>query len=519
MDPGLDAFGLQQAASKYYWDVVLPVLERLFDELAGDGQVIRLDRIELDLGTMTESSLRGGGMRDELYTLLHAQLQDLLVKQEQGKAVLFRRETAEAHALRQWWYYMEHGRLQWNQQGITEDWHSEVLEQFAVDYGEVSRLRKEMKKGSVVLRRIVAQHRNPFLETLTGILVAERQAGLAAFIETLLLLTVWMEERIRGAGSPVRYGDGPKGARRRSLLRRSLTRWELAHRGFLSLSEPKRKEAIWEMILRQAATVGPALRAGGGVRMLVQWFVGDDQILLRWLHDERSSLPAAVSQLIPPILPRAERPGKKTSKPPREKSAEGEIPNDERTEPLTMKENSVEEIRFTEGDFDEEGIYVTYAGMILLHPFLSTCFSRLQWWVDGEFKDAECRQKAVFLLHYLATGRKEAEEYELVLPKLLCGYSPETTMPVSVGLAAEEYEEAEELLKMVLMRWEKLQGTSPEGLREGFLQRGGKLFRRNDRLTLMVESHAIDVLLDYLPWNISLVKLPWLDSLLFVEWR
>ena len=518
MDPGLDAFALQQAASKYYWDEVLPVLERLFDELSRNGQIIQLDRIELDLGTLTESSLRGGGLRDELYRLLHTQLQEIIAKHEQGKGALYLRETAAVHALRQWWYYMEHGRLQWSHRMITGDWYSEVLEQFAVDYEEVSRLREEMKKGSGVLRRIVAQHREPFLETLTGILVAGKQAGLTACIEAVLLLTAWMEERLREATSPVRYGEGPKGGRRRALPRRSLEVWVSAHRGFLSLNGPKRKEAIWQMVLRRAAIAGPAFRAGDGNRLLVQWLTGDDKLLLRWLYNESPSLPAAVSNLLPFVSPAADRPGKKASKPLKgqsikETSVEG-------SEPLTMREDIVdEEILFSEGDVDEEGIYISHAGMILLHPFLSTCFSRLQWWVDGQFRDGDCRQKGVFLLHYLATGRREAEEYELVLPKLLCGYSPETPMRASAGLAAEEYEEAEELLKMVLIRWEKLQGTSPEGLREGFLQRGGKLFRRHDQLTLIVESQAIDVLLDYLPWNISLVKLPWLDPILFVEWR
>ena len=58
-----------------------------------------------------------------------------------------------------------------------------------------------------------------------------------------------------------------------------------------------------------------------------------------------------------------------------------------------------------------------------------------------------------------------------------------------------------------------------EALREGFLQRVGKLVNRNDRLVLFMETSAIDVLLDYLPWNLSIIKLPWLKDLLYVEWR
>jgi hypothetical protein len=37
VDPGLDAFAIQQAASNCYWDEILPVLERVFDELSVEG--------------------------------------------------------------------------------------------------------------------------------------------------------------------------------------------------------------------------------------------------------------------------------------------------------------------------------------------------------------------------------------------------------------------------------------------------------------------------------------------------
>ena len=35
----------------------------------------------------------------------------------------------------------------------------------------------------------------------------------------------------------------------------------------------------------------------------------------------------------------------------------------------------------------------------------------------------------------------------------------------------------------------------------------------------VVGKNALDILLDYLPWNIHLVKLPWLKDSLYVDWR
>ena len=49
--------------------------------------------------------------------------------------------------------------------------------------------------------------------------------------------------------------------------------------------------------------------------------------------------------------------------------------------------------------------------------------------------------------------------------------------------------------------------------------RPGKLTLRGDRdWLLQVESSGCDVLLDQLPWSISTIRLPWMESLLWVEW-
>jgi hypothetical protein len=80
-------------------------------------------------------------------------------------------------------------------------------------------------------------------------------------------------------------------------------------------------------------------------------------------------------------------------------------------------------------------------------------------------------------------------------------------------------QEAGDLLAAAIAQWSILKNTSVEGLREGFLQRGGKLFSKNGNLWLQVEKNAIDILLDYLPWNLGIIKLPWLKDVLRVEWR
>ena len=89
-----------------------------------------------------------------------------------------------------------------------------------------------------------------------------------------------------------------------------------------------------------------------------------------------------------------------------------------------------------------------------------------------------------------------------------------------VGLTDAETEEAIALLDAAIGHWEALRGTSPDALRGEFLMRPGMLAVDADGDWLLrVEARTVDILLDQLPWGISLVKLPWMDRLLRVEWR
>jgi hypothetical protein len=168
---------------------------------------------------------------------------------------------------------------------------------------------------------------------------------------------------------------------------------------------------------------------------------------------------------------------------------------------------------------DEEGIYLVNAGVVLLHPFLTQFFKNLQLLEKGNFKDISSHQKALYLLHYLATENSKPQEHELLIAKVLCSWPLEEPVGNLVNLTQEELNESNELLLSAIQQWSILKSTSPDGLREGFLQRKGKLFRKNDTLVLQVERGPIDMLLDHLPWNLSIVKLPWMHDILKVEWR
>lgn len=163
--------------------------------------------------------------------------------------------------------------------------------------------------------------------------------------------------------------------------------------------------------------------------------------------------------------------------------------------------------------------YINHAGVVLLHTFLPVYFDKCGLTRDRQFIDGAAQERAAQLLLYLATAQEETPEYDMVLAKFLCGMPLETPIYGRLDLRETERSESIKLLQSAIDHWGKLKKTSPDGLRIGFLQREGKLEKRAQGWYLTVEQRSVDVLLNYLPWNLRMVKLPWMEELLRVEWE
>ncbi len=167
---------------------------------------------------------------------------------------------------------------------------------------------------------------------------------------------------------------------------------------------------------------------------------------------------------------------------------------------------------------DEATNYIRNAGLVLLHPFLSTYFSRLELTEKGKFVNEEAQFRAIHLLQYLVDGTALHQEHELVLNKILCGLPVEEPIPLEILISEKEKAVSLELLQVVLQQWEKLKNTSIEGLRASFLQRQGALTPMDDAWKLRVEQRGYDILLQTLPWSVGMIKASWMKKILYVEW-
>ncbi|OVE80898.1 hypothetical protein BVY04_04710 [bacterium M21] len=158
------------------------------------------------------------------------------------------------------------------------------------------------------------------------------------------------------------------------------------------------------------------------------------------------------------------------------------------------------------------------AGVVLIGPYLTKLFSYLKYTKDEAFVSEETRQRALFMIHYLATGDSVACENDLLLAKLLCGMDISQVVPLTLTLTTEEKDEADEMLRAALNLWQKMKDTTPNGLRHNFLMRQGVLNPPTDYWILQFERETMDILVDFIPWTFKMIKYPWMDKPIQVVW-
>ncbi len=173
----------------------------------------------------------------------------------------------------------------------------------------------------------------------------------------------------------------------------------------------------------------------------------------------------------------------------------------------------------TDDGVGAEPIYLNQAGLVILFPFIESFFKTVQVIEDKRFTDETARARAVHLLHYLATGKTGVGEYDLILEKLLCGVPLGMPIERDVVLSENELKLTNDLLGVVINYWAALGTCSVTGLRETFLQRPAKLtVSADDNWLLQVERRTVDILMDKLPWGVSMVKTAWMPRFMVVEW-
>jgi hypothetical protein len=163
-------------------------------------------------------------------------------------------------------------------------------------------------------------------------------------------------------------------------------------------------------------------------------------------------------------------------------------------------------------------VTVQNAGLILLHPFFHTYFSRLQLLEGGKFVDEAARHRAVRLLQLLVDEGTDHPEHTLLLNKVLCNMPWDEPLAPDIILTDSERELSRQLIGAAIQQWPKMHNSSVDGFKASFLKREGLLWQTEEAWFLRVQQRSYDIILQTLPWSYGMMRFSWLPKVLYTEW-
>lgn len=456
-----DGFAIQREIGEWCTVEFGKGLEEILDKMDTGTTIKKIDRIELeiDLGSAKDWLSQ---LRREIATQLQQKLSSLIV--EENSEV--KEQTMSRHFFEVFIYFLQKGYLPWwSSIRNRKEFSTSLLS--AIQNGISNDMKShllEMVSETAVSERLVDQlNDHEWIQFIAEFYTGQKSEIQVLFKDVLILLNVIPEPE-------------------RKSVKASFKKWMWEH-----AADTNPKKALQEVAIRVTKEVFNISDEDGRITFkMVQ--------------------PASV--IMDEAIERIEKEEEPIVKPAREKNNDQSIEENKTS-------NKKQEKRETEKAPLTEGIYIGNAGLVIVSPFLPAFFKKLKIADDDKILDEVL---AVNLVAYLATGTMYAAEFELVFPKVLCGIDPSTPISTMVAFTDEQKNEARELMLSAIEYWTVLRDTTPEGLRESFLQRNGKLSFREKEWILEVEQRPYDMLLQNLPWNISMIKLPWMERMLKTEW-
>ena len=470
---------LKRDASKFIQNRIIPIIERIFDEKSKGWLTSELVLIEqLQLNIDYEDSEWGTiGLERKLEAEVERQINQAL-----GHSVLGAvshlpdfeqnalRLSAQDQILQSWFYFINTGMRPWWAEDIVqfnESISEEIIRPMVTkNRNEIHRKLKTWMLQKNMLRRLIAQYSDGFLFELihqilrnSSVSMQQRKSFENTW-RTVMTLT---------------YQASPEKESRIKIWENLMVQLVLPKLNGQRI-DPAKIAQFFHVVHPKTKDVSTALPVLKAINHLVDKLLVEQEIQLKEVKRElQKIIQKNTKKVMPAHLENKE-----------------ELPD------------------------KEFQLFVENAGLVILQPFLSLFFEKIGLLDDN--KKINNVPLAVHVLHFIATGKESDFEHVMLFEKFLVGHPLHLPIERNIVISEAIKLETTELLKSVIVHWSKLKGSSVEALRETFLQRSGKLINEFPQPRLIVEKKTVDILMKNLDWSFSILKLPWMNKLLFVEW-
>lgn len=537
-------WGVQNKTSALVKEKLHPELDKLFNRLTSDDEIVRIDKLVIDLGTIQDNSLEEVFVETAIRKI--SQQVNSLIAEGKSSATqeLEKKNKADGRDLLitnklsdyldQFLFFLKNGYFPWwhenpgaekfSPQSLSRNIFKEILN---VDNDLLKNTFLPLLKNQKVRKRLIYQYNHSYLYELLKKLNAGLLQNLSAQLRILLRCSgsVFPEKNLTVCFYEVTLQYFVNEQFLRSSDEQVVFLKKMLDLSLTGYSADEKESKLVEIIQSsqinrpgfQQRDVENVMIAAIQVAAELPFF---SQHLNEVILNVHAKSGAAIDFWINEFarISQEKVAGENSSK--QELTESKDTLDNKKTAGLEMKKMKESFSPFPQKTSeDAETIVVSNAGLVILHPFLKFFFEGLGLLnSELQFKNADAIFKAIHLLQFIATGEETAEETDLVLNKILCGLEISEPVPQSFQLSEEEKEECIFLIKTVLDRWEALRTGNPAALRDTYLRREGILKRAGQSWNLLIERNTFDIMLERLPWSVSLVKLPWCKEILYVEW-
>ena len=501
------AVELQNKVSEIYYKKIIPLIDSYCSQFSSPDTIHRIKRLEFNLDPIDINNLE-----EDLVKNIETQIQQQLVPAIRHSASLVSTQS-QLERLR---YFIQTGTVPWWSEPVS-------LQVLATDCDRlittspdsVKHLLVESCQNEQYLKRIIYQFPNQILLKLTHLLSASESNFIENYYSDLKILLIQIEALQAIPSAQLR-----------------LEQWQGLFLILLNhINQPIDKVKFTRKMLLHIAT-----RLNLNYAFLINSLLEATQIIQRQNIQQpnsplKSKLPVILSQIAKPLQTGNLSPEASLTQRlnqlqhydadfqigSEEKQSIQELTNDVKKTKDKFNNSSLPPVSInTFSDLDE--LYINNSGLIILAPFLNRFFETIGLVSEQNFINSQLAERAVLILQYLVDGTTDIPESILSLNKVLCGLDLLEPIEAYLEITNQEQTESENILTAVIHHWSILKNTSIDGFRRAFLQRKGKLSQRDGSWLLQVERETYDILLDHIPWSISVIKLSWMDELIYVEW-
>ncbi|MDQ3111506.1 MAG: contractile injection system tape measure protein [Bacteroidota bacterium] len=492
LDSRDEAFGLQTKIVNDYQRLLLKSMSEVFDRLVGGDEFLSIDKLEIDIGRIAISDLEY-----ELPEKIKKEVEEALVKllfeargsQNGAAEVRFVAQDGNAITVRANFkdrsaslfdtliYYLEFGLLPWTSDKKEKPGLRFLLGEAMIHHpAELRKALMQFQNKNYIFRRLALQLRDDQLQYLASITGCGFSSDLPDLFNKIRRFVEAIMQQL---------------AKEKHTIK--------------STVEKTVKVFLWQETL-QYFSIGNKSAASSP----------EADFVARILKRLFTELEINIARI---KLPKGdfEEPARKAVK---------QLQEEEQVV-IKIKEE------LPEAPEADEGIYIANAGLVILATYLPGFFRNMGLVEGKEFVSDEARWKAVHLLQWMVYGDKGAREekendvagdekineHDLALNKILCGIDIAEPVPLEPDLSEAEKEEANILLRAVIQNWKIINRISIQSLQITFLQKEGKLKREAKNWSLFIHRDSgVDIIIDRLPWTISMIKMPWNKETVYVEW-